>query len=95
GYYAGLLSAGIMIGQIFSSNFWGLVADRYGSRFVLICGLVSTFALSVAFGFARTFAFAFACRFLLGLFNGMMAASKTLVSEVCGTEHGTVGMGLV
>lgn len=34
-------------------------------------------------------------RFLLGLFNGMMTASKTLVTEVCGTEHATVGMGLI
>lgn len=31
----------------------------------------------------------------MGLTNGMMPASKTLVSEVCGTEHATVGMGLV
>lgn len=36
-----------------------------------------------------------ASRFLLGLLNGMMAASKTLVPEVCGKEHQTVGMGVV
>ena len=34
-------------------------------------------------------------RFLLGLLNGMVAASKTLVSDVCGKEHETVGMGVV
>ena len=34
-------------------------------------------------------------RFLLGLLNGMMVASKTLVSDVCGKEHETVGMGVV
>lgn len=34
-------------------------------------------------------------RFLLGLFNGMMAAAKTLVPIVCGKEHETVGMGVV
>lgn len=34
-------------------------------------------------------------RLLLGLLNGMVAASKTLVSEVCGKEHETVGMGVV
>ena len=34
-------------------------------------------------------------RVLLGLVNGMMTASKTLVSEVCGPEHDTVGMGLL
>ena len=34
-------------------------------------------------------------RFLLGLLNAMVSASKTLVSEVCGKEHETVGMGVV
>lgn len=34
-------------------------------------------------------------RFLLGLLNGMMAASKTLVSEVCGKEHEATGMNVV
>lgn len=62
GYYAGLLSSGFMIGRIFSSNFWGVVADRYGSRFVLVCGLVATAVLSIAFGYSKHFAFAFTCR---------------------------------
>lgn len=62
GYYAGLLSSGFMVGRIFSSNFWGLVADRYGSRFVLVSGLVATAILSIAFGFSKTFIFALVCR---------------------------------
>ena len=37
----------------------------------------------------------FRARFLLGLFNGTLTASKTLVSEVCGKEHEVVGMGVV
>eukprot|EP00904_Undaria_pinnatifida_P003321 jgi/Undpi1/12990/HiC_scaffold_7.g02654.m1 len=95
GFYTGLLSSGFMIGRIFSSHFWGLVADRHGSRFVLLWGLVGTTVLSIAFGFSKTFEYALACRVLLGLVNGMMTASKTLVSEVCGPEHDTVGMGLL
>lgn len=34
-------------------------------------------------------------RFLLGLLNGMMAASKTLVAEVCGKKHEAAGMNVV
>ena len=34
-------------------------------------------------------------RFLLGFLNGVSVVSKTLVSEVCGSEHETVGMGVV
>ena len=62
GFYTGLLSSGFMIGRIFSSHFWGLVADRHGSRFVLLWGLVGTTVLSIAFGFSKTFEYALACR---------------------------------
>ena len=34
-------------------------------------------------------------RFLLGLLIGAMVACRTIVSEVCGNEHDTVGMGVV
>ena len=34
-------------------------------------------------------------RFLLGLLNGVIVVSRTLVSDVCGSEHETVGMGVV
>eukprot|EP00904_Undaria_pinnatifida_P003322 jgi/Undpi1/12991/HiC_scaffold_7.g02655.m1 len=95
GFYTGLLSSGFVIGRIFSAHFWGLVADRHGSRSVLLWGLVGTAVLSIAFGFSRTFEYALACRLLLGLVNGMMTASKSLVSQVCGPEHDTVGMGLL
>eukprot|EP00904_Undaria_pinnatifida_P000576 jgi/Undpi1/10519/HiC_scaffold_29.g12969.m1 len=95
GYYAGLLSASFMFGSVFSARFWGVVSDRHGTRFVMVVGLVSTVILSLAFGCSTTFAWAFISRFLLGLLNGMMVASKTLVSDVCGKEHETVGMGVV
>ena len=62
GYYAGLLSSGITIGHIFSAHVWGLVADRHGSRLVLIFGLVATVVLSIAFGYSKTFVYAFVCR---------------------------------
>eukprot|EP00904_Undaria_pinnatifida_P000536 jgi/Undpi1/10483/HiC_scaffold_29.g12933.m1 len=89
GYYAGALSSAFMVGRLFASHFWGLVSDRYGNRFVLVVGIVSNAVLSVAFGFSTTLTWAFTSRFLLGLFNGMMAASKTLVPHVCGKEHET------
>lgn len=33
-------------------------------------------------------------RFLLGLLTGAKVASKTIVSDVCGKEHDTAGMGV-
>eukprot|EP00904_Undaria_pinnatifida_P006139 jgi/Undpi1/2655/HiC_scaffold_13.g06033.m1 len=34
-------------------------------------------------------------RFLLGALNGLVATAKTMISEVCGSEHETVGMSFV
>ena len=62
GYYAGLLSTVFMLGRLFSSHFWGLVTDRHGCRFVMAFGLCATAALSVAFGFSPTFAWAVSLR---------------------------------
>ena len=34
-------------------------------------------------------------RFLLGALNGLVATAKTMISEVCGSEHEVVGMSFV
>ncbi|CAM9789681.1 unnamed protein product, partial [Laminaria digitata] len=84
-----------MVGRLFSSQFWGQVADRHGSRFVIAFALWSSALLSIAFGCSKTFAWAVITRFLIGLLNGIMTASKALIAEVCGPEHETVGMGFI
>ncbi|CAN0551304.1 unnamed protein product, partial [Laminaria digitata] len=63
GYYAGLLSLAFMLGRLVSSHFWGLVADRYGCRFVMFFGLFISVPLSVAFGCSPTFGWAVAVRY--------------------------------
>ncbi|CAM9990009.1 unnamed protein product, partial [Ascophyllum nodosum] len=93
GYYSGLLSSSFMIGRFLTSYFWGWFADRYGRRKVILVGLLSATALSVAFGVSWTFWWAFLMRFLLGALSGSEAVAKVLVSEICGKEHEIVGMG--
>lgn len=34
-------------------------------------------------------------RFLLGALNGLVGTAKTMISEVCGSEHELVGMSFV
>ena len=34
-------------------------------------------------------------RFLLGAFNGTLAVSKALISDICGKEHEIIGMSVV
>lgn len=51
-----------MIGRIFSAYAWGHVADRWGRRPVMLCGLCSIAVLSLAFGFATSLVWAIVCR---------------------------------
>ncbi|CAM9775793.1 unnamed protein product [Scytosiphon promiscuus] len=92
GYYAGYVSSAFMVGRFGSSYFWGRFADTHGRLPVIYVGLGSMVVLSVAFGLSTTFLQALVCRFLLGMTNGLLGISKTMISEVCGKEHEVVGM---
>ncbi|CAN0113599.1 unnamed protein product [Ectocarpus sp. 12 AP-2014] len=94
GYFAGYLSAALMIGRLSSSYLWGRFSDRYGRLPVLYIGLFSMASLSVAFGFSTSFYWAMTCRFFLGASNGLVANSNTMISEICGREHEVLGMTL-
>eukprot|EP00752_Nemacystus_decipiens_P011395 g10122.t1 len=95
GYYAGFIASAFMIGRVGSSYFWGRFADQYGRLPVVYVGLGSMVVLSIAFGLSTTFVWALSCRFLLGVTNGLLGISKTMISEVCGKEHETVGMSAI
>lgn len=93
--YAGLVGSSFMLGRFVGSGPWGIVADRYGRKPVIICGTVSILVFNTAFGFSTTFWMAFLSRFLLGFFNGMLGAIRAYVSEICSEEYQAFGMSLV
>ncbi|CAN0142038.1 unnamed protein product [Ascophyllum nodosum] len=95
GFYAGYVSSALMVGRFGSSYFWGRFADRYGRLPVMYISLCSMAVLAIAFGFSTSFYWAVACRFLLGAMNGLVATSKTMISEVCTKTHEVVGMGAI
>ncbi|CAB1117719.1 unnamed protein product [Ectocarpus sp. CCAP 1310/34] len=95
GYYAGCLASAFMVGRFATSYFWGRFADRYGRLPVVYIGLSSIGVLSLAFGLSTAFWWALTCRFLLGAMNALMGISKCMISEICGKQHETVGMGYV
>lgn len=97
GYYAGLLASSFMVGRSISSFKWGTWADCYGRLPVLITSLFLSSIFSILFGMSHTFTAAMVFRCLLGLSNGIIGTSKTLVSELAkGNESlETKGMALV
>lgn len=62
GYFTGLLPSSFMVGRAISAYAWGVVADRYGRRPVILSSLGATGVLAVAFGFSTTFTWALVCR---------------------------------
>ena len=97
GSYAGLLASSFMIGRALSSYTLGKCADQYGRTTVLYSSLVLSSIFSVLFGASQSFPAALVFRFLLGLSNGIIGTSKTLVSELANGNQvlETRGMALV
>jgi len=97
GTYAGILSSSFMVGRAISSYPWGKIADVYGRKFVLVVSLLNSAVLSLAFGMSPTFFWAVACRFFMGLGNGIMLIARTSVSELARGDHELEarGMGLL
>ena len=69
GFYAGYVASAMMLGRMMSSVPWGIVADKYGRKPVVLIGLSSICVTSILFGMSRNIYFALVIRFLLGVFN--------------------------
>jgi len=78
GYYVGALGSAFMVGRFSTAVFWGMAADKYGRKPVIIIGVGSVIIFGMGFGFSTNFWFALSMRFLLGSFNGMLATVKVI-----------------
>lgn len=94
-YYAGFIGSAFMLGRFVTSTPWGLAADRYGRKPVIIFGTASILIFNSTFGFSTTFWMALLSRFLLGTFNGLLGTIRAYISEICTEEQQAFGMSLV
>ena len=81
GAYAGFVSGVFMGGRMLSSLPWGVVADRWGRKPVLVISAITMFGTSILFGFAQSFETAVLAQLLLGLGNAMATTGKTVIAE--------------
>ncbi|KAJ0753568.1 putative major facilitator superfamily, MFS transporter superfamily [Helianthus annuus] len=63
-----------MIGRTFSSVLWGMIADRYGRKPVIILGTSTVYIAIIT-------------RFLLGFFNGVLGTTKAYACELFPKEY--------
>ncbi|KAJ0974664.1 hypothetical protein J5N97_016629 [Dioscorea zingiberensis] len=95
GFYAGFVGASFMLGRSITSIFWGMVADRYGRKPVIVFGIISVIIFNTLFGFSTSYSMAITTRFLLGALNGLLGPIKAYAAEVCRPEYQAIGVSLV
>ncbi|KAK1318780.1 Protein ZINC INDUCED FACILITATOR-LIKE 1 [Acorus calamus] len=76
GYYAGYVGSAFMFGRALTSIIWGMIADRYGRKPVIVIGTLSVVIFNTLFGLSMNFWMAISMRFLLGSLNGLLGPIK-------------------
>ncbi|XP_042062417.1 protein ZINC INDUCED FACILITATOR 1-like [Salvia splendens] len=95
GYYAGFVGSSFMIGRAVSSTLWGVIADRYGRKPVIIIGCASVVVFNTLFGLSVNFGMAIITRFLLGSMNGLLGPIKAYACETVRDEYQSYGLSAV
>ncbi|KAL4203419.1 hypothetical protein AMTRI_Chr01g103890 [Amborella trichopoda] len=95
GYYAGFVGSSFMFGRFLTSFLWGMAADRYGRKPIIILGTLSVVVFNTLFGLSVNFWMAIAMRFLHGSFNGMLGPLKAYATEVLREEYQALGLSIV
>ncbi|CAL5420504.1 unnamed protein product [Camellia sinensis] len=95
GYYAGYVGSSFMFGRALTSVLWGMVADRYGRKPVIMFGTISVVVFNTLFGLSTNFWMAVCTRFLLGSLCGILGPMRAYASEVCRKEYQALGMSIV
>ncbi|KAK4753727.1 hypothetical protein SAY87_001831 [Trapa incisa] len=87
GFYAGFMGSSFMVGRGLTSVFWGMAADRYGRKPIILIGTLSAAIFNILFGISTTFWMALAMRFLLGCFNCLLGTIRAYATEICRDEY--------
>ncbi|CAK8564841.1 unnamed protein product [Lathyrus sativus] len=93
--YAGYVGSAYMAGRALTSILWGMVADRYGRKPVVIIGIVSVVIFNTLFGLCTSFWMAVVIRFTLGALNGLLGPMKAYSSEIFREEYQALGQSTV
>jgi MFS family permease len=92
-YY--LEGCSFMLGRALTSVFWGIVADRYGRKPIILLGTISIAIFNALFGLSSNFWMAIGTRFLLGSFNCLLGTMKAYASEIFRDEYQATAMSAV
>ncbi|KAI3725783.1 hypothetical protein L1987_65576 [Smallanthus sonchifolius] len=86
-YYAGYVGSAYMIGRALTSVLWGVVADRYGRKPVILLSTSAVVIFNTLFGFSVNYRMAIITRFFLGFLNGLLGPIKAYACELLREDH--------
>ncbi|KAL3533352.1 hypothetical protein ACH5RR_006873 [Cinchona calisaya] len=95
GYYAGYVGSSFMFGRALTSLLWGLVADRYGRKPVILIGTVAVVIFNTLFGLSTNFWMAVSTRFVLGSLCGVLGPMRAYASEICRKDYQALAMSVI
>ncbi|XP_066306089.1 probable peptide/nitrate transporter At3g43790 isoform X2 [Miscanthus floridulus] len=95
GFYAGFVGASYMCGRALSSTVWGIVADKYGRKPVIVLTLVAIVIFNTLFGLSLNYWMAIITRCLLGVMCGYLGPIKAYATEVCRKEYNHLALAVV
>lgn len=93
--WVGWASAAFGITMAVTAPLWGLIADRYGRKLMVIRSMIGGSIVLGLMGFATTPWHLVALRILQGVFTGTVPASITLISSVTPSAYLGVSLGLL
>lgn len=94
-FYAGFEGSAFMVGRTLTAVLWGIVADRYGRKPVIIFSVMAVVILNTLFGLSVNYWMALTTRFLLGALCGILGPIRAYAAEVCRREHQALGMAMI
>ncbi|KAK7322509.1 hypothetical protein VNO77_25892 [Canavalia gladiata] len=93
--HAGYVGSAFMLGRCLTSVLWGMIADRYGRKPVVIISLISVVIFNALFGLSTSFWMAVVTRFILGSLNGSLGPMNAYASEIFREEYQALGLSTV
>ncbi|XP_027340495.1 protein ZINC INDUCED FACILITATOR-LIKE 1-like [Abrus precatorius] len=93
--YAGYVGSAFMLGRCLTSILWGVIADRYGRKPVVIISIIAIVIFNTLFGLSSSFWMAVITRFILGCFGASMGTMRAYAAEIFREEYQVLGLSTV
>jgi len=94
-FWAGIATGSSGIAMFFSAPLWGIVADRWGRKPMVLRAMFGSAVVLAFIGLAPNAYYVIALRFTQGLLSGTIAAASALVSSITPRDKMPFAMGLL